>query len=464
MATRENYRHLKNFCGDNCEISNILLQKNSATFFDIQGKQNVITITPVGEDFTGDLELFTAFYHIESVILCGRLDDSTRCYRINKALDPDSLERFEGLEPLIFPFSDFVIKSDDGKVLLLEKDIYGFNMFLAENNSILWKNSFSVGDQVLATYESARNHASYIISSDKNEGMITNYCQNDAGINKTPPEENLMCSSCVSYKLSCCSKHSGLCSSEILSTTKHEDAIYSVFKFGKNSRLCKTSLEKIDEEFLSQNQRYCYSTSCDTMSPSPKEMGKTIKIAESICEDSDIVFADCSAPQVRLFSREYMTLVNSGLKTDKTLFMEEVGALVGTPSSLVISTDDAGAKIVSLLENNVVRRGYLRSDGLTMVDDKSFDENIVLIEEVASGLAFNVEEQELISLEECHLPKETSCLKCQEGIGCQWSDGECRTVSSIVENQTCPALGLLDFLESKNFYKGERPRPSSLMK
>ena len=337
MTSRENLRHFNNFCGEECAISDVFLQGNSATIVNTEGKKNIITITPIDEQNPEQpLELFAAFYHLESLVLCGRLDDSTRCYRINSELEPESVERNEALEPLIFPFSDFVIKSDAGKVLILEKDMHGTAMFLAENDSILWKNSISIGDKTFGTYESARNHASYIITSNNNEGMITNYCQNDLGSNKTPPEANRMCSTCVSYKLTCCNEESGLCSSEILATSEHDGAIYAIFKFGKNSKLCRTSLTAIDAEFLSKEQSYCYGTSCDSMSPSPKEMGKPIKITKSVCEESDIVFADCESPEVRLFSREYMTLVNSNLRTDKTLFMDEIGKNFTSKQSLEI--------------------------------------------------------------------------------------------------------------------------------
>ncbi|CBY32645.1 unnamed protein product [Oikopleura dioica] len=454
MTSRESLRHFKNLCGEDCVISDVFLQGNSATIFNKDGKKNIVTITPIDELNPGTLELFVAFYHLESLVLCGRLDDSTRCYRINSELDLKSLERNEALEPLIFPFSDFVIKSDAGKVLILEKDMYGFTMFLVKNDSILWKNSLSIGEKTFGTYESARNYASYIISSSENEGMITNYCQNDMGANKTPPEANRMCSTCVSYKLTCCDEESGICSSEILATTKHDEAIYAIFKLGNNSKLCRATLKAIDAEFLSKEQRYCYGTSCDSMSPSPKEMGKTIKISKRVCEDADIIFTDCDAPAVRLFSREYMTLVNSNLKTDKTLFMEEMADITGTPNSFIITKDAKDNLIIMLQENREITRGYLTENGLAMVDKKSFDENIILFEDVESFAGFSVEKQDIIDLDECHLPKLTSCATCADAIGCEWRNGECSTTTIPNSIESCPVIKISQVLESNNNYEG----------
>ena len=90
MTSREKLRHIKNFCGEECEISDVLLQGNSATVVSKEGKKNVITITPVDElsqeDRNGTLELITAFYNSQSLVLCGRLNDSTRFCKIQQSM------------------------------------------------------------------------------------------------------------------------------------------------------------------------------------------------------------------------------------------------------------------------------------------------------------------------------------------------------------------------------------------
>ena len=190
------------------------------------------------------------------------------------------------------------------------------------------------------------------------------------------------------------------------------------------------------------------------MNPSPKEMGKPIKITKSVCEESDIVFANCYAPEVRLFSREYMTLVNSNLKTDKTLFMDEIADISGTPSTFKIAKDAKDKLIIMLQEDKKITRGYLTKNGLAIIDEKSFDDNIVLLENQQSFAGFSIEKKDVVALDGCHLPDDTSCGMCAEAIGCEWRNGKCSTVTIPNSNESCPVIKISGVLESNDNYKG----------
>ena len=107
-----------------------------------------------------------------------------------------------------------------------------------------------------------------------------------------------------------------------------------------------------------------------------------------------------------------------------------------------------------LQEKNKIKRGYLTENGLAMVDEKSFDENIILLEDVESFAGFSIETKDVVALDECHLPKLTSCGICAEAIGCEWRNGECSTGTLQNSNETCPAIKISEFLESNNNYEG----------
>ena len=107
-----------------------------------------------------------------------------------------------------------------------------------------------------------------------------------------------------------------------------------------------------------------------------------------------------------------------------------------------------------LQENREITRGYLTENGLAMVDKKSFDENIILFEDVESFAGFSVEKQDIIDLDECHLPKRTSCATCADAIGCEWRNGECSTTTIPNSIESCPVIKISQVLESNNNYEG----------
>jgi hypothetical protein len=107
-----------------------------------------------------------------------------------------------------------------------------------------------------------------------------------------------------------------------------------------------------------------------------------------------------------------------------------------------------------LQEKNKIKRGYLTENGLAMVDEKSFNENIILLEDVESFSGFNIQTQDVVALDECHLPKLISCGICAKAIGCEWRNGECLTATVPSSNETCPAIKISEFLESNYNYEG----------